>query len=90
MPPVVAGTGLLLVFGRSSALGRTLDAAGLTVPFTALAAVLAGAFVAMPSRKTSGGEFKDIAHPIDQPTRDLVTKMVLDAYREACDDPAAD
>ena len=48
MPPVVAGTGLLLVFGRSSALGRTLDAAGLTVPFTSLAAVLAGAFVAMP------------------------------------------
>ena len=48
MPPVVAGTGLLLVLGRSSALGRMLEAAGLTVPFTGLAAVLAGTFVAMP------------------------------------------
>lgn len=49
-----------------------------------------GLFVAMPSRKTSGGEFKDIAHPIDQSTRDRVTKVVLDAYQEACDAPDAD
>lgn len=49
-----------------------------------------GLFVAMPSRKTSGGEFKDIAHPIDQTTRSLVTELVLAAYREACDAPDAD
>ena len=49
-----------------------------------------GLFVAMPSRKTSGGEFKDIAHPIDQSTRDLVTKLVLDAYQEASGEPGAD
>lgn len=40
-----------------------------------------GLFVAMPSRRTSSGEFKDIAHPIDQATRDLVTERVLEEYR---------
>lgn len=41
-----------------------------------------GLFVAMPSRKTSSGEFKDIAHPIDQHTRDLVTRLVLEEYEK--------
>lgn len=33
-----------------------------------------GLFIAMPSRKTPEGEFKDIAHPINQETRDMVQK----------------
>lgn len=40
-----------------------------------------GLFVAMPSRKTASGEFKDIAHPIDQDTRDRVTEIVLAEYQ---------
>lgn len=39
-----------------------------------------GAFVAMPSRKTFDGDFKDIVHPINSETREHVCKVVLDAY----------
>lgn len=42
-----------------------------------------GLFVAMPNRKKSDGEYKDIAHPIDTPTREFVDKTVLDAYNKA-------
>jgi molybdate transport system permease protein len=48
VPPVVAGVGLLLLFGRMGLLGRYLEAAGVRVAFTPLAVVLAQAFVAMP------------------------------------------
>ena len=43
MPPVVAGTGLLLTLGRKGLLGAKLDALGLSISFTSLAAVLAAA-----------------------------------------------
>ncbi len=39
-----------------------------------------GPFIAMPSRKTVEGEFKDIAHPLNTETRELVKKYILDAY----------
>lgn len=39
-----------------------------------------GCFIAMPSRKTSEGEYKDIVHPINTETRELIIKIVLDAY----------
>jgi molybdate transport system permease protein len=48
VPPVVAGVGLLLLFGRMGLLGRYLEAAGIRVAFTPLAVVLAQAFVATP------------------------------------------
>jgi molybdate transport system permease protein len=48
VPPVVAGVGLLLLFGRMGLLGRTLEAMGIRIAFTPLAVVLAQAFVAMP------------------------------------------
>ncbi|MCB9498472.1 MAG: septation regulator SpoVG [Bacillales bacterium] len=41
-----------------------------------------GLFVAMPSKKMPSGEFKDIAHPIDQGTRELIEKAVIDAYNK--------
>ncbi len=41
-----------------------------------------GLFVAMPNRKTSGGEYKDIAHPIDPATRSYVNAMVLAEYEK--------
>jgi molybdate transport system permease protein len=48
LPPSVAGLALLLVFGRRGLLGAPLDAAGVAVPFTTLAVVLAQIFVAAP------------------------------------------
>lgn len=42
-----------------------------------------GLFVAMPSRKTPTGEFRDIAHPITQEARDLLQSRVLEKYEEA-------
>jgi len=38
-------------------------------------------FVAMPSRKTSTGEFKDIAHPINHEARKELEQSILDAYQ---------
>lgn len=39
-----------------------------------------GLFVAMPSKRTSDGEFKDIAHPINSGTREKIQTAVLSAY----------
>jgi len=39
-----------------------------------------GMFIAMPSRKTPDGEFKDIAHPINAATREKIQKAILDKY----------
>ncbi|MDR0410776.1 MAG: septation regulator SpoVG [Treponema sp.] len=39
-----------------------------------------GAFVAMPSRKTSSGEYKDVAHPINPEFRAELQKEILDKY----------
>jgi stage V sporulation protein G len=40
-----------------------------------------GLFVAMPSRKTPEGEFRDIAHPINSQTRERLQTAVLEAYQ---------
>ena len=42
-----------------------------------------GVFVAMPSRKSGTGEYRDIAHPINSETRDYVQKIILEKYEEA-------
>lgn len=42
-----------------------------------------GLFVAMPSRKTPAGEFKDIAHPINADTRQLIQNAILEEYEKA-------
>lgn len=42
-----------------------------------------GLFVAMPSRKTTDGEFRDVAHPINAETRELISDTVLEAYAKA-------
>ena len=41
-----------------------------------------GYFVSMPSRKTPDGEYKDVAHPINTPTRDELNKVVLAKFEE--------
>ena len=45
-----------------------------------------GLFIAMPSRKTSTGGYKDIAHPISQEVRTMFEKEILDAYEKALND----
>ena len=42
-------------------------------------------FIAMPSRKTPEGEFKDIAHPINAETRELLHSSILAKYQEVVD-----
>ena len=39
-------------------------------------------FVAMPSRKTPDGQFKDIAHPITSDMRGLLEEKILEKYNE--------
>lgn len=41
-----------------------------------------GLFVAMPSKEVGEGKFKDIAHPINVETRQMVEKAILDKYAE--------
>jgi stage V sporulation protein G len=41
-----------------------------------------GLFIAMPSRKTPDGEFKDIAHPINTSTREKIQESILDEYEK--------
>ena len=49
-----------------------------------------GLFIAMPSRKTSTGGFKDIAHPISQEVRSMFEREILDAYEKAEDTPTTE
>ena len=39
-----------------------------------------GMFIAMPSRKTNDGEYKDIAHPLNTETRENIKEAILTAY----------
>jgi stage V sporulation protein G len=41
-----------------------------------------GLFVAMPSKRTPSGEFKDIAHPITSEARGKIEEVVIEAYRQ--------
>ena len=42
-----------------------------------------GLFIAMPSRKATDGEYRDIAHPINSSTRDKIQRIILEKYQEA-------
>lgn len=42
-----------------------------------------GMFIAMPSRKTPDGAFKDICHPIDSDMRNEIQQVILSAYQKA-------
>ena len=41
-----------------------------------------GLFIAMPSRKATDGEYRDIAHPINSVTRERIQNIILDKYQE--------
>lgn len=42
-----------------------------------------GLFIAMPSRKTTTGEYRDIAHPINSQTRERMQEVILQEYLKA-------
>ncbi len=42
-----------------------------------------GLFIAMPSRKTADGEYRDIAHPINSETRQQMQDVILREYEKA-------
>ena len=42
-----------------------------------------GLFIAMPSKKTADGEFRDIAHPINSSTRENIHSVILQKYQES-------
>ena len=42
-----------------------------------------GLFIAMPSRRAGDGEFRDIAHPINSETRDMIQRVILEKYADA-------
>lgn len=42
-----------------------------------------GLFIAMPSRKTASGGYRDTAHPITQEVRSMFEREILDAYEKA-------
>ncbi len=46
-----------------------------------------GMFIAMPSKKASDGEYRDIAHPINSATRENIQKLILEAYEKAKEEP---
>ena len=46
-----------------------------------------GLFIAMPSKKATDGEYRDIAHPINSSTREVIQKTILDCYAKALEEP---
>ena len=49
-----------------------------------------GLFIAMPSKKSADGEYRDIAHPINSGTRDRIQTLILEKYEEALQDESFD
>lgn len=49
-----------------------------------------GLFIAMPSRMAADGEYRDIAHPINSQTRELISDMVIGKYEAMLLEDAAD
>jgi len=47
-----------------------------------------GLFIAMPSKKSANGEFRDIAHPINSETRARLESIILERYRQSLEPDA--
>lgn len=46
-----------------------------------------GLFIAMPSKKATDGEYRDIAHPINSETRERIQAIILESYEKALLEP---
>ncbi len=49
-----------------------------------------GLFIAMPSRKTPEGTFKDIVHPLNTETREMIRDLILAEYEKALAEATAE
>lgn len=47
-----------------------------------------GLFIAMPSKKATDGEYRDIAHPINSGAREHIQKIILESYEKALAEPS--
>ncbi len=47
-------------------------------------------FIAMPSKKTPDGEYKDIVHPLNTETREMLKKVVLEEFEKVKSQVAID
>ena len=47
-----------------------------------------GLFIAMPSKKSANGEFRDIAHPINSETLARLESIILERYRQSLEPDA--
>ena len=45
-----------------------------------------GLFIAMPSKKSADGEFRDIAHPINSATRENIQSIILEKYNQSLEE----
>ena len=45
-----------------------------------------GLFIAMPSRKTQTGGYRDIAHPVNPEVRSMFEDAIIEAYKNAKDE----
>ena len=45
-----------------------------------------GLFIAMPSKKTPSGDYRDIAHPINPETRTVFEDAILEAYNNTAEE----
>lgn len=69
LPPLVGGIALLYLLGRTGLLGQSLAAAGIRIPFTTAAVVVAQSFVSLPflvisvegALRTAGTRYEAIA-----------------------------
>ena len=46
-----------------------------------------GLFIAMPSKKATDGEYRDIAHPINSETREKLQNMIMESYEKSLLEP---
>jgi molybdate transport system permease protein len=72
IPPVVAGLALLMALGRRGLLGRSFEAAGIQIPFTTAAVVLAQVFIASPFFvKATRAGFEGVDRSLEMTARTL-------------------
>ncbi len=45
-----------------------------------------GLFIAMPSRRAGDGEYRDIAHPINSETREMIQNIILERYESVLEE----
>ena len=48
-----------------------------------------GLFIAMPSRRSADGQFRDVAHPINSETRSELQNLILEKYRQMLEEETA-